>query len=125
MPKQIPFHGSFGSADASGLSETNSRVALYPMRSTSAITLDSTDVVAITDFVITVGGTIRVQIYDGSDNSVGAGEEITELVLAANTSGSHHLRTPHECQAGTYPKIKTNASGDVQVTMHGFIERAG
>ena len=121
-----PFHGEFSSADASALSEANSRLSLYPPGSTSAITLASTDQVLITDIKVGVGATaLTVTVYDGADATAGAGEVIDKGGYAVNTSQSQNRVIGHYCQAGTYPKVKTSAAGQVDVILTGIILKAG
>src|SRR5262249_13333358 len=117
----VPIHGEFSSADASALSEPNSRFALYGPGSTSAVTLAAADTVAVSDLVVTVGAAMTVQVYDGADNAVGAGELVAKLVFAAAGRQAVPLLAPHYCQAGTYPKIKTSAAGQVDVQMRGGV----
>src|SRR4051794_8687733 len=105
------YHGEFSSADASALSEPNSRILLYGPGSTTALTVGSTDQVVITDVRIIAGAALTVQVYDGANNSVGAGEVIDQGNFAANGGAAHDLLTPHTCQAGTWPKVKTSGAG--------------
>lgn len=113
-------HGEFSSSDASALNEANSRFTIYGPGSTTAITLGSTNRVVITALSIVVGSALTVTIYDGADNSPGAGEVILKGAYAANGGEAHTIR--HTCQAGTYPKVKTSGSGNVDVIFHGYIE---
>ena len=120
------FHGEFSSADASGLNESQSRFALYGARSTAALTLNAADVVTITDISVSSGGTnLTVQVYDGADATVDAGELVFKGVVPTNSTQSMRLVTPHECQVGKYPKIKTSGAGQVDVIIHGTIVRTG
>jgi hypothetical protein len=122
----VPFHGEFSSADASALSEVNARIKLYGSNSVGAITLASTDIVTITDCVLAAGATgLTVQIYDGPNNVVDAGESITKAALVATTSVYPDLTQGHDCQAGTYPKVKTNIAGQVDVSIKGVIKTVG
>ena len=124
MPKNVDFHGEFSSADASALSEGASRFRLYGAGSTTELSLESVDAVVITDYVIVSASALTVQIYDGSDNTAEGGEIIVKGSFAANDGVAvSGLRTPHYCQAGTYPKVKASASGQVDVTLRGYIVR--
>lgn len=120
-----PFVGSFSSADASGLSEANSRFTLTPAGGTAAITLASNDQVVLTDLDAVAGGALTLTVYDGSDTTVGTGEQVIKGNFAANGGISSHLVTPHYCQPGTYPKVKTSTAGQVDVTVRGIILRQG
>lgn len=129
-----PFHGEFTSADASGLSEANSRFALYTAGNTpAAITLAANERVVITDIFVLVGATgLTVTLYDGANNSVAAGERILLGTFAANGGVSSSLQTPHFCQknadTGTpvgYPKVKTSGAGQIDATIRGYIETIG
>jgi len=117
----VPFHGEFSSADASALSEANSRVLLYGAGSTTAVTVGTNDQVIVTDVMIVAGAALTVQVYDGADNTVGAGERIAQGNFAANGGLSHGGRTPHFCQKGTWPKVKTSGAGQVDVIVRGTI----
>lgn len=116
------FHGEFSSSDASALSEANSRILLYGAGSTTAITLASTDRVHITDILIVAAVALTVTIYDGADNTAGAGEVVAYGDFAANGGVAHSTAlSPHVCQAGTWPKVKTSGAGAVKVVIRGRI----
>lgn len=117
------FVGVFSSADASGLSEPNSRFTLYLPGDTNAITLASTDQVVITSVDISSTGAVIVTLYDGADNSPGAGEQILKLEFAAKGVYHGHYVHPHACAVGTYPKVKASGAGQVEVTIRGVISR--
>lgn len=117
------FHGEFSSADASALSEANSRFTLYDTGK-NAITLAATERVVITDLFLSVGATAQVvQAYDGADNSVGNGERIAQVNLPVNGSFTSNNTQPHFCALGTYPKIKTGAAGQVDGHIKGVIAK--
>ena len=116
-----PIHGEFSSADASALTEAASRLALYPASSTTALTLGSTDQVQVTAVTITTQATLTVQIYDGADNVIGAGERIGRVQNATNIAMQILFLQPHFCQLGTFPKVKTNGAGQVDVTLNGTV----
>ncbi len=119
MPKI--FHGEFSSADASALTEPNSRVTLYDTAGV-AITLASTEQVVITDVTVIVGVDLAVDLYDGANNVPAAGEYVWRgSMLAASQSASYQFKTAHYCATGTYPKVKTGGAGQVDVIIHGFI----
>lgn len=116
------FHGEFSSADASALTEPNSRFTLYETSGT-AITLAPNERVIVTDFTLQLGASgLTVQIYEGADATPGAGEIIFKGTLAANGfanaffSAPHYLATP-----ATYPKLKTSAIGQVDCNIRGVI----
>jgi len=121
----VPFHGEFSSADASALTEANSRFALEKagfITSGSTIALAATDIVVVLDAVITVGATgLSVWLYDGANNVVDAGEQIAKVFLLANTTVYSDFTVGHYCAAGTYPKVKSSGAGQVDVTINGTI----
>ena len=122
----VPFHGEFSSADASALSEANSRFTLYGAGSTTAITLNANDQIEITDISIASAGTnLTVQVYDGADATVDAGEAVYEAIVPTNTTQSKIIGTPHVIQKGTYPKLKTSGAGQVDAVIHGRVVRLG
>jgi hypothetical protein len=119
-----PVHGEFSSADASALTEENGRFSIYGAGSTSAVTLGSTDVVCITDLHVMVGSSaLTVTVYDGANNAAGGGEVVVSGEYPANGGAVLALRTPHVCQAGTYPKVITSGAGSVKVQFHGHVVR--
>lgn len=121
-----PFHGEFSSADASALTEPNGRFTLYGAGGTSALTLDASDQVRITDITVSSAGTnLTLTVYDGANNAAGGGEVIWKGVVPTNTVQNKTLATPHFCQKGTYPKVITSGAGQVDVTIHGTIVRIG
>jgi hypothetical protein len=125
-PRGVPFHGEFSSADASALTEANSRFSLYGGSSTSALALTANSLVQIADIVISVGSTaITVTVYDGTDNVAGAGEKIVKINAPVNGGLAWTRQAPHYCQQGTggipYPKVITSAAGQVDVVISGFI----
>lgn len=118
-----PFHGEFHNAvDASGLTEPNQRFTLYGNRSKTALTLGANDIVVICDMSISTGATLTVTIFDGADNTADPGEAIFNHPMAANVPCYPNLFSPHECQIGTYPKVKTSGAGVVDAVIHGFIK---
>lgn len=122
----VPLHGEFSSADASALDEANSRFTLYGASSVTAVTLDADDVVAVTGLVISVGATaLTVEVYDGADNVVDAGEQIVEVNLPVNGSIAISFPVPHYCQKGTFPKVNTSVAGAVDCTLNGVVRRKG
>ncbi len=127
VPRGCRFHGEFSSADASALSEANSRFSLYAELGVTALTLDANDVVVITDVIINFTGVTarNVQIYDGANNVVGAGELIAQATAAQNEDNHIRLATGHPCQKGTYPKVITSGAGQVDVQVKGYIYRVG
>jgi len=122
VPLLTYFHGEFSSADASALTEPNSRFTLYQDGTTTSITLAATDKVVITDIDIRVGITGRtVQVYDGANNTVDAGETIHAGTYAASTGHNRVSATPHSCQLGSYPKVKTSGAGQVDLNIRGYV----
>ena len=126
MSYSLPFHGEFASADASALTEANSRFTLYEMGLTTALTLAAGDYVVVTDIIVDyTGATTRtITLYDGADNVVDAGEKINELTRIQNDHTESQYVTPFTCQKGTFPKVKTSGGGQVTVLIRGQIERA-
>jgi hypothetical protein len=136
--KGVPFHGEFSSSDASALSEANSRFSLYKagfIKAGATVTLKSategTDqllgsVVIVTDVLISIGASaLTVQVYDGADNVIDAGELIAKAQVLANTNTSIRLFVPHYCSSGSYPKVKSSGAGQIDVTIHGLITDVG
>lgn len=120
------FHGEFASADASALSEANSRITLYGAGSTTALTLNSNDYVTITDLKVIGDVALTTTVYDGADNVVDAGETITKGGFPA-TGGEVQpgMQTPFTCQKGTWPKVKTSGAGQIYAQIRGTILRVG
>jgi hypothetical protein len=119
------FHGEFSSADASALTEPNSRFLLYGAGSTSAVTLNANDEVTVTDLKIMAGSALTVTVYDGSDATADAGEVISAGDYAANGGEAQNFTAPHVCQKGTYPKLKASGAGTVKAQIRGYICRKG
>ena len=124
MAAPLAVRGEFSSADARALTEENARVTLYPASSTTALSLASTDVVRISAAVITAGttGNLIVTLYDGANNTVAAGERLLRVSVLQNSTVVVPLPQAIYCQAGTYPKVLTDAAGDVNVTLTGAVE---
>ncbi len=130
-----PFVGVFSSADASGLSEANSRFTLYNAAQTpAAITLAANERVVITDIdLVYSGATAReVTLYDGADTTVDAGEQIFKGTFQQYGGISSHLQVPHYGSYNNstsspkgYPKVKTGGAGQIDVTIRGVIVRDG
>jgi hypothetical protein len=120
-----PFVGVFSSADASGLSEANSRFTLTLAGQTAAYSLASDEQVLISDVDLVAGAALTVTLYDGSDTTAGAGEQILAGSFAANGGISSHNLTPHACQQASYPKVKTSGAGQIDCTIRGVIVRHG
>jgi hypothetical protein len=118
-------HGEFSSADASGLSEANARILLYGAGSTTAVTLDSNDNVVITDVLIVAAAALTVTVYDGANNTVGAGEVVAKGSFPANGGAALNFSAPHVCQKGTWPKVLTSGAGQIDVYIKGYIYRTG
>src|SRR5262249_31313702 len=119
-----PFHGEFTNSDASALTEANSRFTLYDCASTpTAITLGATERVLIPDVVINYSGstTRTIQVYDGADATVDAGEKAWQGALAQNGDAQMTFLVPHHCKVGSYPKLKTSGAGQVDAVIHGVI----
>lgn len=122
----VPFHGEFSSSDASALSEANSRFALYGAGSVTALTLASTDRVCVTGLKVMTGASaLTVTVYDGADATVDAGETVSAGDYPANGGEAQNFTTPHFCQTGTYPKVKTSGAGAVKAQIRGTIYRIG
>lgn len=124
------FHGEFTSADASALSEANSRIALYDIDK-NAITLAANERVVITHLFGIGGSALTVTVYDGENATPAAGERI----LLGNFGATGGVDTtfggvPHHCKGNNstatplgYPKVKASGAGQIDVTIHGYIER--
>ena len=127
--KGIRFHGEFSSADASALTEANSRFTLYGDGSTTPISVSAGDQVIVTD--ISYYGPVaatNLTIYDGADATVDAGETITKFRNTSATSTNGYAKetctTPFYCQPGTCPKAKTSSATAVDVLIRGIIYQA-
>lgn len=120
-------HGEFSSADATALSAgTTARIVLHGPGSTSALTLDANDYVQILSATVSSAATTAlVQIYDGADATVDAGEEIFGGIVPTNSTVSANFHSPHVCQKGSYPKVKASAAGNVRVQIRCVVVRAG
>lgn len=121
VAKGPQFHGEFSSADASSLSEADSRILLYGAGSTTAVTLAVADFVLVTDVLIVTAAAVTVTVYDGANNAAGAGEVIATGDFPANGGVAWQCQTAHVCQKGTWPKVKTSGAGAVKVTIRGTI----
>jgi hypothetical protein len=120
--RDVPFHGEVSSSDASALTESASRILLYPAGSTTAYTLQATDQVVITELVAVAGAALTVTVFDGSDSVAGAGEIIMQGDFGVNGGVSEESAfTPHRCQLGTWPKVKTSGAGTIKVNVRGTI----
>lgn len=117
----VPVHGEFSSANASALTEANSRILLYGAGSTTAVTLGANDQVMITDLTIVAGAALTATIYDGADNTAGAGEVIAKGSFGANGGVHECACSPHYCQKGTWPKVLTSGAGQIDVIIRGTI----
>lgn len=124
----VPFHGEFSSANASALTEANSRFTLYGADSgdgsgASALTLGASDIVMVTDITITGATAYTIQLYDGANNVVDAGEQIVKATFLTTLTQFVWAAAfcPHYCQKGTYPKLIASATGQVDSTIRGFI----
>lgn len=116
------YHAEFSSADASALSEPNSRFTLYQLSTKTAITVQATDTVVVTDVLLRVGAAaLTVNVYDGADNVVDPGEKIFSGSFPANSGDAVLYSTPHFCQVGTYPKVKTSIAGQVDMVIRGYV----
>lgn len=116
------FHGEFSHAtDAQNLSEPGSRFRLYAPGSTTAFDVGAQDRVVITSITLlgTASASQQATVYDGPDEIIDPGETIFQ---SRNTIGlTHAFHTPHFCQTGTHPKLKTFFAGAVSATMEGYI----
>lgn len=123
----VPIRGEFSSADASALSEPNSRFALYGQGSATALTLGTNDYISIQQITVSSAATTAlVQVYDGPDATVDAGEEMHGGIVPTNsTVNVGPFPVVKTCQKGTYPKVKASAAGAVRVQFTGIVVRAG
>ncbi len=122
--QRFPVHGEFASSDASGLSEPNSRFTLYAGGTTTSITLGANDQVEIDAVnVNTLTALALINVYDGADNAADAGEKIFTGIVAANCNEIGASGMGYICQPGSYPKVKTSASGQVYATLYGYVIR--
>lgn len=123
----VAFHGEFSSADATALSEgTTARFALYGEGSATALTLDANDHVVIHQITVSSAATTAlVQVYDGADVTVDAGEEAFGGIVPTNSVINVPLPVPFVCQKASYPKVKASAAGNIRAQIHGTILRVG
>lgn len=118
-------HGEFSSSDASGLDASTSKVTLYGPGGTTALVLGSKDWVHVSQLAVSSAGTnLTVTVFDGADATPDAGEVIWKGVVLTNTTANVFFPNPHACQKGTYPRVKASGSGQVDVTLHGFVQAA-
>lgn len=122
----IPFHGEFGSTDATALTEANSRFLLYHSWTKAAITLGANERVIVTDFDLNNGHTalLEILLYDGADATPEASEVLAKHELPVNGSFGMNLSTPHVCKVGTVPKVKATVAGRIDCTIRGIISPA-
>lgn len=121
LQQGLRFVGTFSSADASALSEANSRFTLCIAGSTSSFSLGSNQRVLISDIDVVSTAALTVTLYDGEDTTVGTGEQILKGGFAANGGISSHCVVPHQGQLGSYPKVKTSGAGQIDCTIRGVV----
>src|SRR6185295_15939538 len=95
---------------------------LYSVNSKTSFTIGATDKIFITDLWIWSVAAVVVNVYDGADNTVDAGEKIigTTSAVTANWNAYFPFVVAFGCQTGTYPKVKAGA-GQIDVLIRGFI----
>jgi hypothetical protein len=119
------FHGEFSSADASALTEANSRFTLYVPGTTTTLTVSTGDQVFVTGYALTAAGTtLQHTLYSGADATVDSGERLFEARQSNAQSGNFPETEPKVCIVSTYPKWKTGAAGQVYIQISGYISRA-
>ncbi|MGF1582376.1 MAG: hypothetical protein ACFCD0_23875 [Gemmataceae bacterium] len=118
-----PFHGEFSSTDASSLSEANARFTLYKAgkAGNDSFTLSSDQQVVITDIQIMASVALTLTLFDGADSVSTSGEIVAQGDFGAGGGLTISLQTPHFCQKGTYPKVATDAAGQIDAFIHGVI----
>lgn len=126
VPYRIPFWGRFYHAtNASALDEATSRYVLYyrdpATGAATAITLGANDTLEILSMTIVASAALLLQVYDGADAAVDAGEQIAAQRTVATQLYAHQNLTPgHVTKAGTYPKFKASGAGEVESYIRGF-----
>lgn len=117
------FHGEFSAADATDATltmESQHRFTLYADSSTTALTLAADDVVIVTDVQFSAPATTTfLNLYDGADNTIDAGEAIVKQTRTI--FGVVPITRGHWSQAGTYPKLKASAAGQIDAVIRGII----
>lgn len=113
------------SADAS----TAAAVTIYGigggnvLRPTRALT--SKERLVITDVLFASAVALTGDLYDGTGASPAAGERIMPIVSTTSVGTMYpSLQTPHYCQVGNTPKVKTAAAGQFSLIGKGFIIKA-
>jgi hypothetical protein len=115
------FHGELVSADASA----GAAMTLYGESSATSITLDTNDVLAVTNVTIVCGAALTVTVFDGANQALGAGETICAGDFAANGGINAAYDPPHKCQKGTGINVLASGAGAVKVQVKGWVKRKG
>lgn len=115
-----PFHGVFSSADAHApATEPDARIQLFEDGTTTALTIGSTEQCVISSYEATVGTTMTVKLFSGADLTIADGELLDIAKLPVGKVAGNVTR---RCIVGTYPKIKTDLAGQIDVIARGWIE---
>lgn len=122
-----PIRGYFSAADARAatLSEAQARILLFESKpaSVAAVVLAATDIVLITGIVFMSAVTLVASLYDGSDDTIDAGERLwmSRHSAAGGNCSPIIFMPPLQCQAGTYPKIEADVTGQIDVMITGTV----
>lgn len=110
-PFRIPFWGRFYHAtNASALDEATSRFVLYhrdpATGAATAITLGDNDTLDIRSMTIVASAALLLQIYDGADATVDAGEQIAaQRTVTTQLYGHQNLTPGHVTKAGDVSQV--------------------
>jgi len=129
-PGRVLFHGYISSANASApADESAARIPLYAAGTNTAIVIAATEHAVITDVTTSSIAALVAWVFDGAvtnDNVVDAGETVAVRSHSSlQGGGGFSFKTPHVCAVGTYPKFKTSATGQVYLSVHGYIAATG
>lgn len=114
--------GVLTSADVSTGTEASWRFTLYDMQSQSTVSVSSDQWVVVKDCCPGYGGAVTAKLFSGGDTAVGSSELICEFQsLVGGPAPQVFFPDGHWCVQGTYPKITTNSSAQIDATLRGFI----
>ena len=118
-------YGVFSSNDASTGAESTHRFSLFDMRAHTTLTVTTNDWVILHDVLPSDHGMgITASLFDGGDTAIDAGELIAGWVgstLTGQPGGQVIFAAGHWCAQGTWPKIVTSSSVQIDVTARGVI----
>lgn len=118
-------HLKLSSADAS----TATALVAYDPATGATRTIAATEIVFITDYTLVNSHTaaLRLDLFDDVDanGTVAAGERIAPGGVFAAQGGGHSasLHTPRRLKAGSVPKGKASAAGQVEFSCEAYVVR--